>query len=96
MMDSARVAIEHIAVTLPGVAPGDAAVIERTLEAALIERLGGWRPDLAGAGSLAFGDVDLGSAVLARRLDGATLAEIIADRLAGWLDGAIARAKEPA
>jgi hypothetical protein len=96
MMDGARFTIDHIAVTLPGVAAGDAAGIERTLEAALIEQLGGWRPDLAGAGSLALGDVDLGSAVLARRLDGATLAEIIADRLVGWLDGAIARAKETA
>jgi hypothetical protein len=95
MMDGARFTIDHIRVTLPGVAPGDAAGIGRTLEAALIERLGGWRPDFAGAGGLALGDVDLGSATLARQVDGATLAEIIADRLVGLLDQTIARAKEP-
>ena len=94
-MDGARFTIDHIAVTLPGVAPGDAAGIERTLEVALIERLGGWRPALAGAGSLALGDLDLGSAALARRIDGSTLAEIIADRLVGLLDQTIARAREP-
>jgi hypothetical protein len=96
MMADARFTIDYIAVTLPGVSPGDAAGLDRTLEAALIERLGGWRPELAGAVSLALGDVDLGSARLSRRLDGATLAEIIADRLVERLDDAIAQPKEPA
>jgi len=89
-MDGARIAIDHIAVTLPGEADG----IDRALEAALVERLSGWRPDLAGAGILALGDLDLGSVTLTRRLDPPALAAVIADRLVERLDDAVAAARE--
>lgn len=85
---NARIAIDRIAVTLQGVSPAEAESTGRTLEAALIERLGGWRPDVAGSAPLTLGTVDLGSVQLAR-LDAPTLATILADRLAAAINRAV-------
>jgi hypothetical protein len=95
-MSTARFAIDRIAVTLQGISPAEAERTARSLEAALVERLGGWRPDIAGASPMHLGDADLGSIKLATRLDAQMLATIVADRLTAWIDGAIVRPEEKA
>ncbi len=91
-MSTARFAIDRIAVTLHGALPTDVSV--RSLEMALIERLGVWRPDVSDAASVHLGNVDLGSVAPAARLDAPMLATIIADRLTDWIDGAITQSQE--
>jgi hypothetical protein len=90
-MSAAKFVIDRIALTLAGVAPGEAENIARTLEAALAERLGGWRPDVAGVAPLNLGTVKLEHVELPARLNTSALATIVADRLIGVLSRAIER-----
>lgn len=93
-MSTARFAIDRIVVTLAGITPAEAERTARSLESALSERLGGWRPDVAGASPMNLGNIDLGSIALAARLDAPTLATIIGDHLIAWIDAAITRSGE--
>jgi len=89
-MSATRFAIDRVEVTLVGVPPADAKSTVRSLEAALADRLGGWRPELAGAAPMDLGDVDLGSVELSARLDAATLAALVFERLGDRLEQAVA------
>jgi hypothetical protein len=91
---TARFAIDRVVVTLAGIAPAEAERTARALHGALIERLGGWRPDVAGAAPLNLGVLDLGSIGLAARLDAATLAAVVGDRMMASIDAAITRSQE--
>jgi hypothetical protein len=90
---TARFAIDRVVVTLAGITPAEAERTARALQGALIERLGGWRPDVAGTAPLNLGVLDLGSIELAR-LDAATLAAIVGDRMMASIDAAITRSQE--
>ncbi len=89
-MSATRFAIDRVEVTLVGVPPADAESTVRSLEAALMDRLGGWRPELAGAMPMHLGDVDLGIVDLSARLDAGTLATLVFERLGDRLEQAVA------
>lgn len=93
-MSAARFDIGRIAVTLLGISASDAQSTAQGLEAALADRLGGWRPDIAGIAPMNLGNVDLGSVQLGARLDAPALASLIAARLIDHMDSAIARTRE--
>ena len=90
-MSATRFAIDRVEVTLVGVPPADAESTVRSLEAALMDRLGGWRPELAGAMPMHLGDVDLGIVDLSARLDAGTLATLVFERLGDRLEQAVPR-----
>ncbi len=90
-MSATRFAIDRVEVTLVGVPPADAESTVRSLKAALMDRLDGWRPDLAGATPMDLGDVDLGVVDLSARLDAATLATLVFERLGDRLEQAVAQ-----
>jgi hypothetical protein len=89
-MSATRFAIDRIEVTLVGVPPADAESTVRSLEAALTDRLGGWRPDLAGVMPMDLGDIDLGTVDLSARLDAATLATLLFERFADRVEETVA------
>jgi len=90
-MSATRFALDRVEVTLLGVPPADAESTARSLEAALADRLGGWRPDLAGTMPMDLGDIDLGTVDLSARLDAATLATLLFERLADRIENAVAQ-----
>jgi hypothetical protein len=90
-MSATRFAVDRVEVTLAGVPPADAESTARSLEAALVERLGGWRPDVAGATPMDLGDIDLGTVDLSTRLDAATLATLLFERFADRVQDAVAQ-----
>ena len=87
-MSAVRLAIDRITVTLLGASVSEAEDAGRSLEAALLERLGGWRPRNGAEAGSDQANMDLGEVRLARRLDGRALAALIADRLVTRLDEA--------
>jgi len=92
-MSATRFDIGRITVSLTGISGADAEGAARGLEAALADRLGGWRPDVAGMAPMNLGAVDLGSVEIASRLDAAALADLIAGRLIDRVDAAVVRNK---
>jgi hypothetical protein len=88
-MSTNRFAIERIEVTLVGMPQADAERTARSLEAALTERLGGWRPDLSVA-PMDLGDIDLGTVDLVARLDADILATLLFERFTDRIEEAVA------
>ena len=88
-MSATRFAIDRIEVTLLGVPPADAERTARSLEAALTERLGGWRPDLS-VGPMNLGDIDLGTVDLSARLDADVLATLLFECFVDRVEEAVA------
>src|SRR5262249_62320518 len=89
-MSAARFAIDRVEVTLLGVPLADAESTASALEAALMDRFGAWRPDLAGAMPMDIRGIDLGSVDLSAQLDAVTLATLLAERLGDRLEEAAA------
>jgi hypothetical protein len=89
-MIAARMTVDHIALTLVGVPQVDAVDAAQSLDRALRDRLGGWRPEIAGGAPLNLGDIDLGTIELAR-IDAPTLASIVVQRLSDRIADATAQ-----
>jgi hypothetical protein len=89
-MTAARMTVDHIALTLVGVPQADAAVAAHSLDRALRDRLGGWRPEIAGGAPLDLGDIDLGTIELAR-IDAPTLASIVVQHVSDRVTHAAAQ-----
>ncbi|MFO1061459.1 MAG: hypothetical protein U1E53_31375 [Dongiaceae bacterium] len=69
--------------------------VGRELRRLIVERLAGLRHDPDASGTLDIGAVDLGTLAMPASRDPAAIAGLIADRLAGWLQDALARPEEP-
>lgn len=86
-MSAPRLSIDRIAITLNGVPEAIGEIAAGGLEQALRRRLGGLRPDALARLQTDSGRIELGRMEIDGPTDGAALAELIAERLVGMLEG---------